>query len=63
MPASWRQAALRSQAVAARTYAAYIRHANRGEYYHICDTTACQVYNGVSAETKSSDRAVEKTSG
>jgi stage II sporulation protein D len=63
MPASWRRAALRSQAVAARTYAANIRRANRGEYYHICDTTACQVYNGVSAETRASNRAVYKTSG
>ncbi len=63
MPASWRQAALRSQAVAARTYASYIRRANRGDYYHICDTTSCQVYNGVSAETSASNRAVYKTSG
>ena len=63
MPASWRQAALRAQAVAARTYAAFIRRENRGEHYHICDTTACQVYGGVAAETPSTDRAVAKTAG
>lgn len=63
MPASWRQAALRSQAVAARTYAAFIRQDNRGDIYHICDTTSCQVYSGVSAETSRTDRAVRKTSG
>jgi stage II sporulation protein D len=63
MPASWRPAALRSQAVAARTYAAFIRRENRGEYYQICDTTACQVYGGVAAETDSTDRAVARTAG
>jgi stage II sporulation protein D len=63
MPASWRRAALRSQAVAARTYAAFIRRANRGDHYHICDTTSCQVYGGVAAEVASTDRAVARTSG
>ncbi|HYJ66069.1 MAG TPA: SpoIID/LytB domain-containing protein [Nocardioidaceae bacterium] len=63
MPASWRQAALRSQAVAARTYGAFIRRDNRGDYYHICDTTSCQVYGGVHAETSATDRAVAKTAG
>jgi len=63
MPASWRQAALRSQAVAARTYGAFIRREGLGNYYHICDTTSCQVYNGVSAETGSTDRAVRATAG
>lgn len=63
MPASWRQRALRAQAVAARTYGAFIRRENRGQRYHICDTPYCQVYNGVAAETSSTDRAVRKTSG
>jgi stage II sporulation protein D len=63
MPASWRAAALRAQAVAARTYAAFIRRDNRGDYYQICDTTSCQVYGGVAAETDSTDRAVAKTGG
>jgi stage II sporulation protein D len=63
MPASWRPAALRSQAVAARTYAAFIRRENRGDYYQICDTTSCQVYGGVAAETDRTDRAVARTAG
>jgi len=63
MPASWATAALRSQAVAARTYAAFIRRSRLGSYYQICDTTSCQVYNGVSAETDSTDSAVRKTAG
>jgi SpoIID/LytB domain protein len=63
MPASWNGAALRAQAVAARTYAAYIRRASLRTYYQICDTTSCQVYNGVSAETGSTNRAARKTAG
>ncbi len=63
MPASWRRAALRSQAVAARTYGAFIRRENRRAYYHICDTTSCQVYGGVGAETSKTNRAVSKTAG
>ncbi len=63
MPASWAQAALRAQAVAARTYAAYLGHANAGRYYGLCDTTACQVYGGASAETSATDTAVAKTAG
>ncbi len=63
MPASWAPAALRSQAVAARTYASYLQRANAGRYYQICDTTACQVYGGVSAETASTNSAVKATAG
>jgi stage II sporulation protein D len=45
--ASWLPAALRAQAVAARTYAAYRRSAvGRGSAWDVCDTTACQVYRG-----------------
>lgn len=63
VPASWAPAALRSQAVAARTYAAYLQRANAGRYYQICDTTACQVYGGASAETRATDAAVKATAG
>lgn len=44
MPASWRPEALKSQAVAARTFAA--RASNGTAYYDTCDTTSCQVYKG-----------------
>ena len=46
MPASWAPAALRSQAVAARTYAAYEQQHQSSSAYDVCDTTACQVYYG-----------------
>ena len=62
MPASWSLEALKSQAVAARTYATRDRDANRSRYYQTCDTTSCQVYGGVGAEAASSNRAVRQTS-
>jgi stage II sporulation protein D len=61
MPASWSLEALKSQAVAARTYAARDRQANSGRYYHTCDTTSCQVYGGVGSEYASTNRAVRQT--
>jgi stage II sporulation protein D len=61
MPASWHQAALRAQAIAARTYAAWeARHPSRPRW-NVCDTTACQVYGGKSAEQPSTNRAVART--
>jgi stage II sporulation protein D len=63
MPASWKQQALRAQAVAARTYAAYERALNPRRYWQICDTTSCQVYGGVDAEQDSSNAAVKATAG
>lgn len=63
MPASWKQQALRAQAVAARTYAAYERALNPKRYWQICDTTACQVYGGVDSEQDSSNAAVKATAG
>ncbi|KQT93954.1 hypothetical protein ASG49_03130 [Marmoricola sp. Leaf446] len=61
MPASWEPAAVQSQAVAARTYAAFERAANAGRAWHTCDTTSCQVYGGVAAEHPSADAAVRAT--
>lgn len=63
MPASWRQQALRAQAVAARTYAVWQRAQNPDRYYQICDTTACQVYGGRAAEQPSTNTAVTATEG
>jgi SpoIID/LytB domain protein len=61
MPARWSPHAVRAQAVAARTYAAYERaHAAAG-HYQICDTTACQVYGGYDAEDLASNDAVIAT--
>ncbi|MGH3472510.1 MAG: SpoIID/LytB domain-containing protein [Nocardioidaceae bacterium] len=61
MPASWDPAALEAQAVAARTYGAWLRAQNPTRYYQICDTTSCQVYGGVGAEQPSSNAAVAAT--
>jgi SpoIID/LytB domain protein len=63
MPASWATMAVRAQAVAARTYAVYDRDAHYDRYYQICDTTACQVYKGASAEDPRSNSAADKTAG
>jgi len=51
MPASWATPALKSQAVAARTYAFWKRANSATSTYDICDTTSCQVYSGVRALT------------
>lgn len=58
---SWPAHALRSQAVAARTYAAFERRDNRHRPYDLCDTDACQVYGGVADETPQTDRAITAT--
>lgn len=62
MPATWNAAAVRAQAVAARTYASWERTANANRYYQTCDTTSCQVYGGVSSEHPASNAAVVATS-
>ena len=49
MPTSFHQEGLRTQAVAARTYAA--RGENGTSYYDTCDTTACQMYKGRGVRT------------
>jgi len=43
---TWPAATLQAQAVAARTYAARARADRPTNWYHICDTAACQVYGG-----------------
>jgi len=63
MPASWRLEALSAQAVAARTYAAYYKANPKDTTYDLCDTTACQVYGGLSAETTKTTQAVTRTAG
>jgi len=59
MPAAWPQAALRAQAVAARTYA--LSHRKPLAPYDMKATVASQVYRGVEAETASTRRAVATT--
>lgn len=61
MPASWAQQALDAQAVAARTYVLTTDVAP-GEY-DAYDDTRSQMYEGVRAETSSTNAAVKATSG
>lgn len=63
MPASWSQPALRAQAVAARSYALRLIRNGGHEHYDLCDTTACQVYDGYGAEESSTNAAVAATGG
>lgn len=61
VPALWHPQAVRSQAVAARTYAAFERAANKNDPYHLCDTSSCQVYGGVGQSHPASDKAIRAT--
>jgi peptidoglycan hydrolase-like amidase len=63
MPSTWPAAALQSQAVAARTYAARERADHTTRWYDLCDTTACQVYGGVATERPQTNAAADATSG
>lgn len=60
---TWKPEALKAQAVAARTYAAFERAANLNRTYQICDTSHCQVYKGYLAEVPSTNAAVAATAG
>jgi SpoIID/LytB domain protein len=60
---SWHQAALRAQAIAARSYAAFAVEDSTNHLYQLCDTSLCQVYGGKSAETPSTNRATAKSAG
>ncbi|MFC6284988.1 SpoIID/LytB domain-containing protein [Nocardioides sp. GCM10027113] len=62
MPAQWDADAVRAQAVAARTYAAYERAAvPAGRHFDVWDTTRSQVYGGRTAEEPESNAAVRAT--
>ena len=66
MPSSWSAAALQAQAVAARTYAAYVRehpHPGVGAYFDLYDTTSDQMYTGMGSEVSSTDDAIVATAG
>jgi stage II sporulation protein D len=69
MPTSWLPNAVRTQAVAARSYAARMQVSGHSGY-DICDTTSCQVYKGYAStshgrrtlfETKRGTAAVKAT--
>jgi peptidoglycan hydrolase-like amidase len=55
--------ALKAQAVAARTYAVAHLGDHAADGYDLCDSQACQAYEGAGAEQLLSDRAVLETAG
>ena len=59
MPPLWAAAAVRAQAIIARTYAA--ARINPAAPYDLCATTQCQVYEGVAKEHPLSDAAILDT--
>ncbi|WP_258171336.1 SpoIID/LytB domain-containing protein [Paenibacillus sp. R14(2021)] len=61
MPSSWPAEALKSQAVAARTYALY--QGFGFQIAHVVDTTLSQAYGGIGAEKPATIAAVEATRG
>jgi stage II sporulation protein D len=61
MPASWHPAALRAQAVAARSYALASRVNGNG--YNLYDDVRSQVYRGKTSEHPATNRAVKRTAG
>jgi stage II sporulation protein D len=62
MPSSWPVEALRSQSIAARSYAAYRLHPGDGSF-DLYDDTRSQVYRGVEAEKAATDAAIAATAG
>ncbi|OAB34192.1 SpoIID/LytB domain-containing protein [Paenibacillus glacialis] len=61
VPSSWPSEALKTQAVAARSYAIFQR--NKYKVADVVDTTLSQVYNGTSSEAASVTKAVDDTKG
>jgi stage II sporulation protein D len=65
VPSTWTPAALRAQAVAARSYALTSQVAARAAHraYDICDNTNCQAYGPISGESHAEAKAVKATKG
>jgi stage II sporulation protein D len=63
MPVSWPLEALKSQAVAARSYALYKRSRYANNNYDLGSTTSWQVYKGIQSEATSTQAAVYATQG
>ena len=63
MPSSWPMEALKTQAIAARTYALSHLGQFSSDGFDIMPTTASQVYGGVEEETPVTNQAVNETRG
>jgi SpoIID/LytB domain protein len=62
VPSSWPIEAIKAQAVAARSYAAYRLHPTTGTY-DIYDDTRSQVYHGYLGEKSAANAAIDATAG
>jgi len=63
MPSSWNIEALKAQAVCARGFVVSNFNKHKSYGFNLCASTNCQVYSGVSAETESTNTAVDMTKG
>ncbi len=63
MPPKWAKQALMAQAVAARTYALYVKEKSKDKPYDLESTTLSQVYGGYNAEITTSNMAIDETKG
>lgn len=63
IPPSVGKEALRAQAVLARSLAIRNKARHSGQGFDFCADVHCQVYHGLSAETESTKKAVDATSG
>ena len=63
MPSNWPAEALCAQSVAARTFALKNRKRHSEEGFDLCNRSHCQVYEGMSAEMRTTTEAVNNTRG
>ena len=63
VPPDWPWAALRAQAVAARTYALFRMKSTQSKHFDLDDSTSSQVYSGISREHPRTSQAVNETRG
>jgi len=63
MSPKWAEDALKAQAVAARSYALYVKEKSTDKPYDLVATIASQVYGGYDAENPASSMAVDATRG
>ncbi len=63
IPPTWHTEALKSQAVAARTYTFKHLKKHSGSGFDVCAQQHCAVYTGVTGEYKTTNQAVDETRG
>lgn len=63
MSPNWHIEALKSQAVAARSYALHNLNSHKSYHFDACPTTCCQSYGGLENAASSTDLAVDSTMG